>query len=720
MHTGVNMKLGSRFRSYEPLDFRYLPTPWIYSALLEDSLESKQTVHTYQRHGSLGNMDSNDVFQIMKKYAENCIITTLEGSVQRRLYYNDNTIIEVNVDKKRRGENSCTIKVASIDSKLVAELIKWGRKYLTVNQSSLVYAVGQGSSGLTLQELGKIQDKLMTDNYDVTVAEKADHVIEQINSSNPQGRLTIINGEPGCHRKGQPILMYDGTVKAVEDIKIGDQLMGPDSKPRNVLQLRRNKEEMIKIIPNKGDSWVVNKNHVLTLQCRTSQQQWTTVDVDILTYMQWSKQKQHHAKLMRTSVEFPNQDDLNIHPYLLGYLLGDGSLTQSTPTITNLPSELHDDINDQIKLFDLCIKERQYGNKCPTYSLKRIQHQRWPNPLSLELHNLNLKVACENKFIPQMYKTASRANRLEILAGILDADGSCDNQKGFDITLKSEQLIDDICFVSRSLGLAAYKKECFKSSQNHTINKYYRCYISGNVEIIPTKLQHKKCLPRKQIKSVLRTGFQLIETNTVENYYGFTLDEDGRYLLGDFTVTHNTGKTHLIKGIIPKIKDAIVILLPTRLIAEVDGPALVSLLAEWKCDYGYASDVENPAIVLILEDADDCLTTRNEANMSVVSSMLNHTDGIFGSMLDIRIIATTNASQIEFDKAFTRPGRLCAHITIDKLSPEHASEVYTRVSDGKKKRYKKPATLAQVYADANNNPYGYIEEEKRLGFKTNE
>lgn len=178
-----------------------------------------------------------------------------------------------------------------------------------------------------------------------------------------------------------------------------------------------------------------------------------------------------------------------------------------------------------------------------------------------------------------------------------------------------------------------------------------------------------------------------------------------------------TGKTHLIKGMIPMIKNSLIILLPTKLVTEVDGPALAYMLAEWKDLYGYddCGEPYNPAIVFIVEDADDCLTVRNDFNMSSVSSMLNNTDGIFGSLLDLRIITTTNAHQIEFDKAFTRPGRLCAHITIEKLEPEHASKIYKRLTD-KEKTYKEPVTLAQVYADANNNPHGYVKEEKKVGF----
>lgn len=70
----------------------------------------------------------------------------------------------------------------------------------------------------------------------------------------------------GCHAKGHPILMYDGNIKKVEDIVVGDMIMGDDSTPRTVLNLIRGHEPMAKIIPNKGEPFVVNVNHVLSLK----------------------------------------------------------------------------------------------------------------------------------------------------------------------------------------------------------------------------------------------------------------------------------------------------------------------------------------------------------------------------------------------------------------------------------------------------------------------
>lgn len=72
-------------------------------------------------------------------------------------------------------------------------------------------------------------------------------------------------GSNGCHARGQPILMFDGSIKKVEDIVVGDQLMGPDSTPRTVLELKRGHGKMVTIVPKKGTSFTVNEDHILTL-----------------------------------------------------------------------------------------------------------------------------------------------------------------------------------------------------------------------------------------------------------------------------------------------------------------------------------------------------------------------------------------------------------------------------------------------------------------------
>jgi len=79
------------------------------------------------------------------------------------------------------------------------------------------------------------------------------------------GRLACPSGH-GCHGIDTPIMMYDGSIKAVQDVRVGDKLMGDDGiSPRNVLSLARGKEEMYRFRYRNGVERVYNKSHILYL-----------------------------------------------------------------------------------------------------------------------------------------------------------------------------------------------------------------------------------------------------------------------------------------------------------------------------------------------------------------------------------------------------------------------------------------------------------------------
>jgi len=132
-----------------------------------------------------------------------------------------------------------------------------------------------------------------------------------------------------------------------------------------------------------------------------------------------------------------------------------------------------------------------------------------------------------------------------ILAGLIDTDGSYSSiDKCYEITQKSNVLADDILFIARSLGFAAYKKKTNKSWTYKDVkktNEYNRIHISGRgLEEVPVKLTRKIADVRCQIKDTLITGISVNKATECGDYYGFTLNGNCRYLLGDFTVTHNT------------------------------------------------------------------------------------------------------------------------------------------------------------------------------------
>ena len=356
----------------------------------------------------------------------------------------------------------------------------------------------------------------------------------------------LLVGPQGCHRKGQKILTHNGDLVAVENIKIGDVLMGPDGNPRKVLTLHRGTEEMCEIIPTKGDSWVVNKSHVLTLvRMGRKKLSGEIRDVSISEYVSWSPYMKREFKLFRVGVDFTSKPT-PLDPYFLGALLGDGSIV-TCPGITTGDAELVKEIYAQSDKFKLHVNPSPDPTSYVTrYYISGTQHT--PNPIMAILRDMELGgVSTKDKFIPNSYKTGSRETRLNVLAGLIDTDGSLTNGC-FDFQSKSKSLAIDITFVARSLGFAAYMHTFDRIDSKDISRTYYRVKISGDIQQIPVRIPRKKAEVRKQIKNVLRVGFD-IQNLIPEEYFGFTIDGDNRYLLDDFTVTHNCGKTEVLRAV---------------------------------------------------------------------------------------------------------------------------------------------------------------------------
>lgn len=352
------------------------------------------------------------------------------------------------------------------------------------------------------------------------------------------GILSLPCGFGKCLGINTPILMYDGSIKLVQDITVDDLLMGDDSTPRKVLSICRGQEEMFDIIPTKGDTYTVNRSHILSLKCSTNHShaltKGTIIDLSVDDYLKLPKSFHGKGGVLygyRVGVEFPKKD-IPIDPYLIGYWLGDGTSKKSQ--ITTQESTVLKYISQLLPKYGMYL---QYKSK---YDYYMNGNRKQGNFFIKCINSLNL---IGNKHIPSIYKCNSRDIRLEVLAGIIDSDGYY-SKKCFNITLKSEKLLDDIIYLARSLGFAAYKKQCQKTCTNSKngpkIGIYYTTTISGiGVEEIPTKVFRKKATSRLQIKDVLMTRITP-KSIGVGTYYGFEIDGNHRFLLGDFTVTHNT------------------------------------------------------------------------------------------------------------------------------------------------------------------------------------
>lgn len=341
-----------------------------------------------------------------------------------------------------------------------------------------------------------------------------------------EGDLTIITGVSGegkCLAKGTKVLMFDGTTRSVETIKVGEKLMGPDSKPRNVLALGRGNDEMFKIQQIKGDSFIVNKDHILVVKGRENQVKEITVKDALAQKMSTAK-----WRCFAVPVEYAAKK-VELDPYFLGLWLGDGNTRDVRITSADV------EIENWLKDFAvrLGLKFRKVPQPSKAFSMM-ITKGRGGLGFSLqsELRRLNF---LNNKHIPHEYIANSREVRLQLLAGLIDTDGYV-NHGGYVFVNKIEQMALDVQKIARSLGMRAYIQKYHNKKYNRW---YYKVGISGDCSVIPVRIARKKVQPRKQIKDILKTGFKIIPQGKGE-YYGFQIDGDGRFLLGDFTVTHNT------------------------------------------------------------------------------------------------------------------------------------------------------------------------------------
>lgn len=349
-----------------------------------------------------------------------------------------------------------------------------------------------------------------------------------------------MSGSGKCLGKGTHVLMYDNTLKKVENIILGDKLMGPDSKPKTVLSTTIGREQMYWVRQNKGIDYRVNESHILSLMSRRDKDKDRIKNISVKDILKENKSFLRHYKGYKAgSLSFrENTGEMLIDPYFLGIWLGDGD--QSTIRITTIDQPIVDVIYRQAEIYGLKVtKSNSNGRRTPTYNIAGERGNIESNPLKEKFKYYGLLF---NKHIPEVYMNGTYTERLELLAGLLDTDGYYASQGGyFEITQKNLQLADQIVRLARSVGfyVTFREKNATLKERNYTCTVARVC-INGECNRIPTKIARKQARIRsKRALNFLVTGIQ-IEKDIVDNYYGFELDGDGLFLLEDQTVTHNT------------------------------------------------------------------------------------------------------------------------------------------------------------------------------------
>ncbi len=368
--------------------------------------------------------------------------------------------------------------------------------------------------------------------------------------THPQGEAALLLAGAGsgkCLGPEVPVLLYDGSIKQAQHVRNGDMLIGPDGLPRMVSGTTSGVEEMFEITPVKGDTWTCNRSHILSLYVSSAHKQKTygeLVEMTVDAYLAKSDSfKRKVVKQWRAPLIEYALNPVSVNPWFLGLWLGDGKSCLDTTSVYTVDLPVVDALRPIAESYGLVVTQTGSNKeKCPKYtwalpngrSSQTGRGRYAKNPLSQQMRDLGLH---QNKHIPMVYLRNTANIRRSILAGLIDSDGHM--QRGcVQIATKFPQLCRDILWLARSLGLAAYSR--IKSVKINGKTKLYEIIsISGDMSTLPVVLKRKICGTRKQIKSVRVTGFK-VRSIGYGQYNGFKVDRDGLFLLGDFTVTHNT------------------------------------------------------------------------------------------------------------------------------------------------------------------------------------
>lgn len=249
-----------------------------------------------------------------------------------------------------------------------------------------------------------------------------------------------------------------------------------------------------------------------------------------------------HYIPMVQPVQFPEKD-LPLDPYVMGVLIGDGRLGNTSIVLTSADDEIIEEIQKRVSK-EVTVKPiGAYSWRLSTGNTG----QKVKNSVKLAMHEVGLAGHLSyTKFIPQCYKYTSISQRIELLQGLLDTDGSIrekDNLIEFGTT--SQQLAFDVVELVQSLGGRATIRQRTTCFTHKDVKRegalFYRMSICLPPTIPPFKLSRKANLyhPRKKyhpcraIVNVEYVGKKEAQCILVDA-------PNHLYITDDYIVTHNT------------------------------------------------------------------------------------------------------------------------------------------------------------------------------------
>jgi len=282
------------------------------------------------------------------------------------------------------------------------------------------------------------------------------------------------------------------------------------------------------------------------------------------------------------------------------------------------------------------------------------------------------------------YNRTSILSRLDYMSDDEDDDDSCEPDS--EVTYRTKVLYRDRAVLEKISGCLEREPEAKKKG-----NVYLLCSMDGM--LVPHRFDVK--LPSESIDLALNYGedaamkFEQISAHMSSNKSGLVL------LSGD----PGTGKSTFIKYLTTKTTRK-VIYLSSNATENLTSPDFLSFI------------MNHRNCILLLEDAEKALRSREKEDNWSISNILNITDGILGDCLNIMVVATFNTGRENIDPALVRKGRLLMEHHFSALDADAANSIFE--ATGSERRTSEPMTLAEIYNSDDN--FHEEEETRRVGF----
>lgn len=356
--------------------------------------------------------------------------------------------------------------------------------------------------------------------------------------------ISSVPGSGKCQPLYSKVLTPNGFV-SMGDIRVGDTVISGTGKESKVLGVfPQGLKKVYEITLDDGSKCRCSDDHIWNVQNRMDRRKGIYRNIELKEmlndiYVEHGKRKNYSIDYI-PKIEMKKKK-LLLHPYVMGVLLGDGCL--SNFCITSKDEEVIDLVSHFLPNgYTLKHKEK--------YDYRIIGHYNYRGSLlgsyvrdSIRKYGLE-KCSSKEKFIPRDYLETSYEDRLWILKGLLDTDGSAsDNQ--IEYCSVSKKLANDVCELVHSLGGYASissKETSYKKNGNKiNCNMAYRVIIQFNSEMESvfglTRKKNSYNPKRKKIKrfisNVEYVGEEMCQCIYID-------DESHLYITDDYIITHNT------------------------------------------------------------------------------------------------------------------------------------------------------------------------------------